>query len=110
MTGRNRSPLLRYGAAILAFIAALLITKVFWPLIGPASAPLFVAAVMVAAFYGGMGPGLLATVLSTWAIDFFFSPPFNAMDFTVANIVRAGVFMLVAMIISWLNAARMKLM
>jgi len=110
MTGRNRAPILRYGAAVLAFVAALLITQVLWPLVDPAATPLFFAAVMVAAFYGGLGPGLLATVLSTWAIDFFFIPPFNTLELTVANLVRAGVFMLVAVIISWLNAARKKLM
>jgi signal transduction histidine kinase len=101
---------LRYGAAVLAFLAALLLTQALWPLIDPASTPLFFAAVMVAAFYGGLGPGLLATILSTWAIDFFFIPPFNTLDLTVANLVRAGVFMLVAVIISWLNAARKELM
>ncbi|HEX5083970.1 MAG TPA: DUF4118 domain-containing protein [Blastocatellia bacterium] len=110
MTGRNRSPILRYGAAVLAFLAALLITQALWPMIDPAATPLFFAAVMVAAFYGGLGPGLLATVLSTWAIDLFFIPPFNTLELTVANLVRAGVFMLVAVIISWLNAARKKLM
>jgi two-component system, NtrC family, sensor kinase len=88
----------------------LLITQLLWPLIDPAATPLFFAAVMVAAFYGGLGPGLLATALSTWAVDFFFIAPFNTLEFTVANPVRAGVFMLVAIIISWLNAARKKLM
>src|SRR5215470_6192776 len=106
MTGKKRSPILRYGAAVLAFGAALFLTKILWPLIDPASTPLFFAAVMVAAFYGGLGPGLLATVLSTWAVDFFFIPPVNAIELTVANLVRAGVFMLVAIIISSLNAAR----
>jgi signal transduction histidine kinase len=110
MTGRNRSPILRYGAAVLAFLAALLITQALWPLIDPSSTPLFFAAVTVAAFYGGLGPGLLATILSTWAIDFFFIPPFNTLDINVANLVRAGIFMLVAAIISSLNAARKKLM
>jgi signal transduction histidine kinase len=110
MIGRNRSPILGYGAAVLAFIASLLITKALWPLLDPASTPLFFAAVMVAAFYGGLGPGLLTTVLSTWAIDFFFTPPLNTLDFTVGNVARAGMFMLVAIIISSLNATRMKLM
>jgi signal transduction histidine kinase len=110
MIGRNRSPILGYGAAVLAFIASLLITKALWPLLDPASTPLFFAAVMVAAFYGGLGPGLLTTILSTWAIDFFFTPPLNTLDFTVGNLARAGMFMLVAIIISSLNATRMKLM
>ncbi|HEU0178267.1 MAG TPA: ATP-binding protein [Blastocatellia bacterium] len=110
MNSRNRALIFRYGIAVLAFGAALLITQLLWPLIDPAATPLFFAAVMVAAFYGGLGPGLLATALSTWAVDFFFIAPFNAMELTVANLVRAGVFMLVAIIISWLNAARKKLM
>ncbi len=110
MNSRNKAPIFRYGVAVLAFGAALFITKLLWPLIDPAATPLFFAAVMVAAFYGGLGPGLLATALSTWAIDFFFIPPFNTLELTVANLVRAGVFMLVAFIISWLNAARKKLM
>jgi signal transduction histidine kinase len=81
-----------------------------WPLLDPVPTPLFFAAVMVAAYYGGLGPGLLATILSTVAIDVVFTPPFNTLDFTVGNLVRAGVFMLVAVIISSLNATRMKLM
>jgi signal transduction histidine kinase len=110
MNSRNQALIFRYGIAVLAFVAALLITQLLWPLIDPAATPLFFAAVMVAAFYGGLRPGLLATALSTWAVDFFFIAPFNTLEFTVANLVRAGVFMLVAIIISWLNAARKKLM
>jgi signal transduction histidine kinase len=110
MTGRNRSPILRYGASALAFGAAWLLTYALWPWLDPASTSLFFAAVMVAAFYGGLGPGLLATALSTLTIDFFFTPPFNTLDFTVSNLVRAGVFILVAIITSSLNATRMKLM
>src|SRR5215471_10788700 len=108
---KNRSSILRYGIALLAFGAALFLTKVLWPLTDPASTPLFFAAVMVAAYYGGLVPGLLATVLSTWADDFFFIPPINEMmELNAANLVRAGVFMLVAIIISSLSAARKKLM
>lgn len=110
MTSRIKTLALQYAASILAFAAALLLTYLLWPLIEPASTPLFFAAVMLAAFYGGLGPGILVTVLSTLAIDFYFIPPFHALEFTVANLVRAGVFMLVAITISWLNAARKRLM
>src|SRR5262245_53510558 len=110
MTGRNQSPILRYGASILAFGAASLLTNALWPFLDPVPTPLFFAAVMVAAYYGGLVPGLLASDLSTAAMDVFFTPPFNTLDFTVGNLVRAGVFMLVAIIISSLNATRMRLM
>jgi K+-sensing histidine kinase KdpD len=37
--------------------------------------PLFYAAVTVSAWYGGMKPGLLATILSTLVINYFFVAP-----------------------------------
>jgi signal transduction histidine kinase len=109
MTSRKNT-LTQYGASVLAFGAALLLTHLLWPLIEPASTPFFFAAVMLAAFYGGLGPAILVTALSTWAIDYFFIVPPHTLEFTVSNLVRAGVFMLVAIIISWLNATRKKLM
>lgn len=109
MTSRLKTLSLQYGASVLVFGVALLLTQLFWPLIEPSSTPLFFAAVMVAAFYGGLGPGILVTVLSTLAIDFFFVSPVQALEFTVANLVRAGMFMLVAVMISWLNATRKRL-
>jgi len=65
---------------------------------------------MIAAFYGGLGPGLLVSALSTLAIDYYFFPPFREFELSVANTVRAGVFMLVATMTSWLNASRKRLM
>jgi two-component system, NtrC family, sensor kinase len=110
MASRIRTTILHYGVAVLSFGASWLLTDILWPLIDPASTPIFFAAVMVSAFYGGLGPGLLTTALSTWAIDYFFSPPFRAIEINTGNLVRGMVFVLVAALISWLNAARKKLM
>ena len=52
----------------LAFWAAILLA----PLFNDAPVPLFVAAVTICAWSGGLGPGLLATVLATVALDRFF--------------------------------------
>src|SRR5262245_59910417 len=60
MNARKHASILRYGIAIIAFGVALSATHFLWPLIDPAATPLFFAAVMVAAFYGGLGPGLVA--------------------------------------------------
>ncbi|MBO0797925.1 MAG: DUF4118 domain-containing protein [Blastocatellia bacterium] len=109
MTSRIRKSILAYVVAVLSFAASLLLTSVLWPLIDPAATPIFFAAVMVSAFYGGLGPGLLATALSTWAIDSFFSPPYHALELNTENVVRASSFALVAALISWLNATRKKL-
>ncbi len=62
-------PHLGYGVAVLAVFLALLLQLVLIPSLGgdPRTSPflLFFAAVMVAAWFGCLWPGLLATVLSS---------------------------------------------
>jgi signal transduction histidine kinase/CheY-like chemotaxis protein len=61
----RRSTALHYGMAVLAVVFALLIRWPLTPLFG-GSVPFmfFFPAIMFAAWFGGLGPGLLATVLS----------------------------------------------
>ena len=106
----SRRLLLQYGVSLLAFGLALLLTHLLWPLLEPSATTLFFAAIMVAAFYGGLGPGLLVSALSALAIDYYFVPPFSTFEFSVSNVARAGVFLLVAVMTSWLNASRKRLM
>ena len=64
MSPKSRSPALPYAVAALASAAALLVRWPLWPLLGN-SVPYitFFPAVMLAAYLGGLGPGLLATAL-----------------------------------------------
>ena len=64
-----RHLLLRYGIAFLFTGAALLCRVPFWSFLG-ASIPFtfFWPAIMFTAWYGGFGPGVLATLLSTLAV------------------------------------------
>src|SRR5919205_195185 len=48
---------------------------------GPNISP-FAAAVAIAAWYGGTGPGLLTGALSIIAIDFSFLPPIGSIELT----------------------------
>jgi len=63
----------RFVLAIVTVAAALLITR--WAEPYTDITPLFYAAIVVSAWFGGRGPGLLAVVLSGVAIDYFFVPP-----------------------------------
>ncbi|MEH2149423.1 PAS domain S-box protein [Nostoc sp.] len=102
-----REQLLHYGVAFLAVALALWTTLLLNPYLTPTPAVLFFAAVMVSAWYGGLGPGLLATVLSTLAINYFFLKPLYPQNITNLNIVvPLAVFMLTAGLISWLNESR----
>jgi signal transduction histidine kinase len=100
------SPLWRYGVAVIAGALALLLTRLLWSVINPSGSPLFLAAVMVSAWYGGLGPGLLATALSTVTIDSFFVPLPRTQIPVAEQFLRLGVFALVAFLISSLTVAR----
>ncbi|MEH2250100.1 PAS domain S-box protein [Nostoc sp.] len=99
--------LLDYGIALLSVALALGGTLLLNPYLTATPAALFLAAVMVSAWYGGLGPGLLATVLSTLAINYFFFKPPEPQNITNLNrLVPLVVFMLTAGLISWLNESR----
>ncbi|MEH2192379.1 MAG: PAS domain S-box protein [Nostoc sp.] len=102
-----REQLLHYGIALLCVALALGGTLLLYQYLTPTPAALFFAAVMVSAWYGGLGPGLLATVLSTLAINYFLFKPLYSQNITNPNVlVPLIVFMLTAGLISLLNESR----
>ncbi|MCA1612657.1 MAG: DUF4118 domain-containing protein [Acidobacteria bacterium] len=96
----------RYGVAVLAVAVAFALTQVLWPWVAPHPTPLFLAAVMLCALYAGRGPSLLATALAALVVDYFFIPPTSGIELSVDNAVRTGIFVAVALLISWIDAAR----
>lgn len=106
---RKRTLALHYSASLAVYLVALLLTQLLWPFISPNPTPLFFAAI-ICAFYGGFGPGLLVSILSALTIDFFFFPPFGAVELTIPNLVRIGVFIAVSCLVSWLNGTRKRLL
>lgn len=66
----------------------------------------FAAAVAVSAWYGGLGPGLAASVLSVLAIDFSFLAPIGRLELTHAEeLFDIAIFVAVALIISTTTSA-----
>jgi signal transduction histidine kinase len=98
--------LLRYSVAVAAVTLALMLTWLLWPLLDPTVFSLFFAAVMVSAWYGGLGPGLLATAVAVLAIEAFFFSPVDTFVLDLQSLLRLTVFALVALLISSLTAAR----
>jgi PAS domain S-box-containing protein len=86
--------------------AASAITAWLWPILQPFPAPLFLAAVMLSAWTGGAGPGLLATFLSTVALAHFGMRSPDAEGAWYLPAIHTAVFVLVALLITGLNAAR----
>src|SRR5205809_6291706 len=66
----------RYGLAVLLTALAIIASIVLAPHWNPRHLLLpFYPAVMLSAWSGGFGPGLLATLVSALALDYFWLPP-----------------------------------
>jgi K+-sensing histidine kinase KdpD len=97
---------LRYAVAVLAVVVVLLLKLLLDPLIVEQSPFLLLAgAVMVGAWFGGLGPGLLATVLGALAADYFFLPPAGSFTGPGVAFLPLLLFMLQGLLISSLAAA-----
>src|SRR2546430_7187247 len=94
----------RYGLSILSVAIC---TAVTFPLqeFG-VRVSLFFPAVLLATWFGGTGPGLLAVFLSILSINFFFTEPFFAFEFSVRDIPTTVAFLFSALVISSWSDAR----
>jgi hypothetical protein len=102
---RHRSPLLvRYAiAAILVFVAwavtFTLRTSVHAPTF---QTPFFVCAIVLSSWIGGFGPGILATVLSIFAVEYCLTPPLFTQRISLSEVPKFVVFFFTGAFISWL--------
>jgi C4-dicarboxylate-specific signal transduction histidine kinase len=102
----SRSPLLRYAIAVASVALALSLASLLSRRADPSHFTLFFAAVMMSAWYGGLGAGLLATILSALSLDYFFISRNYSLVLTWSAFLRLGVFVFVASLTSSLTAAR----
>ena len=101
-----RTQLPGYVVAVLAVGLALLVKLLLNPLIEEESPfLLFFGAVMVGAWFGGLGPGLLATALAALTAGYFFlSPTYPPLVGDFGQVLRLALFVLEGSFISVLVA------
>ena len=94
-----------YGVALLATAGCLLIRWPLAPVLGDAVPHMtFFPAVMVAAYFGGFWPGLLATGLSAVAANYFLTHQLSSFRvMSVKDVAALVLFVLVGTIISGLS-------
>jgi len=102
-TKLKHHPLGRYGVAVLATALTTGLTLLLQPYLRNGVMALFFGSVMFSGWFGGLGPGLVASVLSVFAARYFFFPPIYSLA------VHSGddhaqiiVFTIVTIIISFL--------
>src|ERR1700730_10325034 len=94
----------RYGLSVLSVA---IFTTVTIPLQGfGVRTSLFFPAVLLSTWFGGTGPGLLAVVLSTLSINFFFTEPPLQFQLGVRDIPHTVAFLFAALVVSSWSSAR----
>jgi serine phosphatase RsbU (regulator of sigma subunit) len=99
-----RTPLVRYGVALVASAAAVFaVSRLHWLEQGTPFV-LLLAAVAIATWHGGLGPGLLAIGVVVLSKIYLFLPPFRSLAITdPADLLHVLIFILVALLVSSLN-------
>jgi PAS domain S-box-containing protein len=93
----------RYALPFLLVALAALFAELFRPMFRPVPSLLFTPPIIIAAWYGGLGPGLLATALGFFACNYMLIPPFHSLHAEHAfRWTRLGLFLFTGTVTSWL--------
>ena len=97
---------LHYAVAILAVAAAVVAGLLLEHFLQAAPVvSLFLCMILLAAWLGGAGPGLLATALSILALDYYFIPPLHSFTVAPQELPRIVLFAIAALFSVWVCAA-----
>jgi PAS domain S-box-containing protein len=93
--------LLSYGVALLATALAALTAEAFRDFLRLSPFLVFMVAVVASARFGGVGPGLLSTLLGSCAVAFLMLPPAYSFHIEApGDVLRLGLFLAVGTAIS----------
>jgi two-component system, LuxR family, sensor kinase FixL len=101
---RASSAVLRYGLAVSSVAAALIVTLLLRP--DALITPIFFLAIILTAWIGGFGPGLVAAILTTLVVVYYFLPPVGSFRFSITEIPHLFVFFVSALLVSSWSATR----
>src|SRR2546423_7016709 len=81
-----------YFAAVVVVGAATIGTIALRPWMGGSVSIFYFPAIIIAAVYGGYGPGIASTVLAAAPLALFFIPPIHSFKVRAGDALRPGVF------------------
>ena len=105
--GSGRNLVWRYAAACLAGAVTLGVCHIVRPFVGDAvSCIVFLPAMAFAAWYCGVGPSILATLLTLIAVKFWFFPPLYPVHISVPQAIGLGTILVVVAIVILMGEVR----
>jgi signal transduction histidine kinase len=96
----DRSPAHRYAAAAALAVGFLLVVAAIERLTGAQFLPIATLAVVLSAIYGGMGPALLAAVITAVGVDYLFIEPLGDLFGSWPAVVRVATYVAIGMLIA----------
>jgi PAS domain S-box-containing protein len=104
---RIPAALQRYGLAVVSVGAALGIALMLGQYrFRGVEFPLFLFAIALSVWYAGIGPGIVAVLLSSVAFDFFFTEPLYTLYVRTSEVPYYILFILFASLLAWFSALR----
>ena len=101
------SAIQRYGLAVLCVSVALgLALFADYYKIHDVEAPLFLFAIALTAWHAGVGPAVLAFVLSSGTFNYYFTQPLYTLYVTSSDVPYYIVFLLFAGLVAWFSVVR----
>jgi len=96
----------RYVSPFAAVALASFFASLMPPRVDPSHFTFFFLAVMLSAWYGGLGAGLIATVCSALVLDYFYIAPISSIELDSHAFVRLCVFLIVSFVTNYLTNAQ----
>jgi signal transduction histidine kinase len=102
-----QSPILRYGFAVLGVAIALGLALLFqYYQVHDAELPVFALAIALVTWYAGLGPSVLAVVLASACVNYFFAEPLYTFEVSRADLPYFLFFVAWAVIVASFSAVR----
>src|ERR1700694_3392372 len=98
--------IMRYGVAVLSVAVALVLARMLEIYLVTAPVSLFLCAIMLSGWIGGIRGGMLSAALSFLAFDYYFVTPLHTLVPAVNEVPRTTIFALSALFVGWLSAAQ----
>jgi signal transduction histidine kinase len=100
----DRHRWIAYPLAVVLVAAAVGVTSLLWLVVDrPVSAPIFMAAIVLATLLGGFRVGVFASIIGGMALDYFFIQPFYELTWGRDDVFRWIFFVAEGSFVSWIT-------
>jgi PAS domain S-box-containing protein len=96
----------KFGLAVLLTLVAALVTALLWPFLEETPFVVVISMVVVSAWRGGFGPGMLTALAGVFAVKYLLVEPRYVFIASASDVAQLVFFLLLTFFISWLEENR----